>query len=243
MTALEFSNEFDVLYNNVLSDRAPGLSEYEKSVFLTKAQELLVVEMYNGFIEKNEEYRRSLENLIDTKYLYPVDEDDYDLSLLPVEKFHQTVFRLPEDLMYVIYEAARFDDRLACNDGTYVAVIPETHDDLHKDLKNPFRGPTMARVLRLDNGKLDADSTVELISKYNLDKYVIRYVRRPYPIILEPLENGLTINSQNVPLNEFGMCCELDVQTHNKILVNAVSIAQAAYIGVDRSQVQNQSNE
>lgn len=42
MTTQEFSNEFDVLYNNIMSNQAPGLDEYEKSIFLTKAQEELV---------------------------------------------------------------------------------------------------------------------------------------------------------------------------------------------------------
>jgi len=37
MTTTEFSNEFDILYNNVMSNKAPGLEGYEKSVFLTKA--------------------------------------------------------------------------------------------------------------------------------------------------------------------------------------------------------------
>ena len=42
MTAEEFSNQFDVLYNNITSNQAPGLNEYEKSVFLTKAQNEIV---------------------------------------------------------------------------------------------------------------------------------------------------------------------------------------------------------
>ena len=42
MTNQEFSNEFDVLYNNIASNQAPGLNEYEKSVFLTKAQNEIV---------------------------------------------------------------------------------------------------------------------------------------------------------------------------------------------------------
>ena len=37
MTLEEFSNEFDILYNNSMSNAAPGVDEYEKSVFLTKA--------------------------------------------------------------------------------------------------------------------------------------------------------------------------------------------------------------
>lgn len=38
MTGEEFSNEWDLYWNNISSDQAPGLNEYEKSVFLTRAQ-------------------------------------------------------------------------------------------------------------------------------------------------------------------------------------------------------------
>lgn len=34
----EISNRFDVLYNNIMSNQAPGLDDYEKSVFFNKAQ-------------------------------------------------------------------------------------------------------------------------------------------------------------------------------------------------------------
>jgi hypothetical protein len=37
MTNPEFSDEFDIYYNNITSNQAPGLNEYEKSVFLTEA--------------------------------------------------------------------------------------------------------------------------------------------------------------------------------------------------------------
>ena len=42
MTPEEFSNQFDLQFNNVASNQAPGLTEYEKSVFLTKAQNEIV---------------------------------------------------------------------------------------------------------------------------------------------------------------------------------------------------------
>ena len=42
MTGPEFSDQFDVLFNNITSNQAPGLNEYEKSVFLTKAQNEIV---------------------------------------------------------------------------------------------------------------------------------------------------------------------------------------------------------
>lgn len=55
MTNLEFSNEFDVLYNNITSNQAPGLDEYEKSVFLTKAQDEVVKAYFNPKTNKVQE--------------------------------------------------------------------------------------------------------------------------------------------------------------------------------------------
>ena len=47
MTLSEFSNEFDLFYNNIMSNAAPGLTEYEKSVFLTKAQDDIIKAYFN----------------------------------------------------------------------------------------------------------------------------------------------------------------------------------------------------
>jgi hypothetical protein len=55
MTNLEFSNTFDVLYNNINSNQAPGLDEYEKSVFLTKAQDEIVKAYFNPRLNKTQE--------------------------------------------------------------------------------------------------------------------------------------------------------------------------------------------
>nr|DAF12157.1 MAG TPA: hypothetical protein [Crassvirales sp.] len=47
MTVEEMDNMFDVLYNNITSNQAPGLNAYEKSVFLTKAQGEILKNYFN----------------------------------------------------------------------------------------------------------------------------------------------------------------------------------------------------
>lgn len=42
MQLVEFSDQFDVYFNNITSNQAPGLTEYEKSLFLTKAEKEIV---------------------------------------------------------------------------------------------------------------------------------------------------------------------------------------------------------
>lgn len=48
MSVTEMSNLFDVLYNNITSNKAAGLNEYEKSVFLTKAQNEIVKNYFDS---------------------------------------------------------------------------------------------------------------------------------------------------------------------------------------------------
>lgn len=47
MSVEEMDNMFDVLYNNVTSNQAPGLNAYEKSVFLTKGQDEVLKNYFN----------------------------------------------------------------------------------------------------------------------------------------------------------------------------------------------------
>ena len=79
MTNEEFSNEFDVLANSNsivkpfgLTDTPLEFNEYEKSVFLTKAQETIVRALYSGNLtgksfEETEELRKYLNTLVKTK--------------------------------------------------------------------------------------------------------------------------------------------------------------------------------
>ena len=59
MAVTELNNEFDIHYNAIASQSAPGLDFYEKSVFLTKAQLELVKNYYNP---KGNKYQTGFEN-------------------------------------------------------------------------------------------------------------------------------------------------------------------------------------
>ena len=55
MTVEEFSDQFDILYNNITSNQAPGLDEYEKSIFLTRAQEDIVKGYFDPLLNKTQQ--------------------------------------------------------------------------------------------------------------------------------------------------------------------------------------------
>lgn len=217
MTNKEFSDGFSTLLNSFGITPNITLDEYEKSTFLTNAQEQLIIDIYSGrniygkSFEQTEEIRRYLGNLVET----------YETSTKVTGKLglsqDSVFFEIPQDTWFITYEVAFLkDSRLGCLDGIEASVVPLPQDDLYRAKDNPFRGPGKDRVLRLDI----KSGLAELISKYNVDKYLMRYISQPAPIILVDLPDGLSINGISTESE-----CELNPVVHRAILERAVQLA------------------
>lgn len=231
MTTREFSDQFDTLLNSYAQQGFFGegsskydvtLDEYEKSVFLTRAQNQFVVDYYSGenmsiySFEEKEKIREALDTLVEERVTSTSEES----SNLKDGKHYFTKYAIPVNLLWIVFEQAQYgqsDD--TCANGAYAEVIPATHDELHRRLRNPFRGPKLYRVLRLNVG----DNLVELVSDYPIGSYLLRYVREPKPIILTNLNDGLSIGDEH---NE--QTCELPDFVHQYILDYAVRLALAS---------------
>ena len=227
MTTEEFSNEFDTLVSSYRRfkdfDNKEGLDsiefdEYEKSVFLTKAQEELITAYYSGrnsnlySFEKTEEVRRYLSSLVRTVKLTP-NESTCACGLITPDA---QVFCLPEDVWFITYEAAYLgDNEDSCLSGKALDVVPVMQDYFHRVKRNPFRGPNDRRALRLDI----ADKKVELVSKYPISKYLVRYIVKPAPIVLTKLKD-VSVDGYTA-----SQTCELEESLHRPILDLAVRLA------------------
>lgn len=94
----EFSNEFDILYNSITSNQAPGLDEYEKSVFLTKAQDEIIKSYFNPRLNKTQEgfdgnERRQIDfsMILKSKVIYPtnvVRSRNFELSTYTGDEYN-----------------------------------------------------------------------------------------------------------------------------------------------------------
>ena len=93
--------------------------------------------------------------------------------------------------------------------------------------KNPFRGANDRRALRLDL----ADGIIEIVCKYEVSKYYIRYVERLNPIIVEDLPDGISIEGKSTVTP-----CMLHESLHQSILDLAVELAlRSKGIGVSQT--------
>jgi hypothetical protein len=227
MTREDFSNSFDTQLNSFAHTAQFGddtsladirVDEYEKSVFLTKAQNEIVIGLYTGknaygeSFEQTEELRRYLANLIEEAELSPIiTSDGKPLGMESNSKF----FTLPPDCWFITYEGVIISDG-KCEGTSSLQVVPVRQDEYHKLKKNPFRGANDRRALRLDL----SEGNVEIISKYTVTKYYLRYLRKVRPIVLENMPNGLTVNGINEATD-----CELHESLHQRILELAVRMA------------------
>ena len=240
MNTTEFSLQFDIYYNSIASNQAPPVDEYEKSVFLTNAQRDLIVDIYSGRIkvmsfESTEEARRYLAPLVvNIKYEDLVRDENisyhpYKLFQHEVQVEGQSVVEdyFPKDICYIVMEYANLSGD-ECLKDERIEVIPITHDELLRTLKNPFRGMTDRRVLRVDENNL-----LYLYSKKDLKSYNIVYVKNPSPIIVADLSvygPQATVEGKQIVTE-----CQLPEIFHREILNRAVLAAKQAYTNVQQS--------
>lgn len=218
MNVQEFSNTFDTLLQPYITKDVNGnqnnlaFDEYEKSIFLTKAQEQIILELYQE-LEQSEEVRKYLSNLIKTDNYAPVGEQD---ETLINNNFKSYKVEISNDILFMIYEQCTLSDENNCINNKIVSVVPTIHDDLDKVLKNPFKSPNSRKVIRLD-----FDNKIELISKYNISNYKVRYLKKPNPIILVALEDNLSINNGDTKVSNG----ETNPILHERIVQRAVQLA------------------
>lgn len=296
MTVYEFSNQFDLLYNNITSNLAPGLNEYEKSVFLTKAQDEIVKNYFEASSQGN-----TVKKGFDDTILRQMDFSDlmsgkeYQDGIIGESMIdpRAIAYDIPKDdnVYIVINESLHLMDDTGAVKGVR-QVVPLSYLEYSRLMLKPFKQPVKNQAWRLitsgRRGELDAihdiseDSSpiktrVEIIttnadlnrytSNVVLDlpernesmdaediqrdielnikepiitniRYVIRYVRKPRPIILTDLDDAygesLSINGKTRQSP-----CELNEIVQEAILQRAVELAKVAYGGnVNETQME-----
>ena len=198
MTLEELSNEFDVIVNSYDNSQSLVFNEYEKSIYLTKAQEYIIKDLYRNY-EGTEELNSYLKTLIKDKTYTIEDSTNIELDY-------------PDNFLYILKEYANINT--TCKSNSRVDVLPITQDEYNEVVGNPFRG-SKSKVLRLEENK------IKLITDLPIISYTMTYLSNPSPIILVDLPNGLTINNES----KKSTTIETSESIHREILDKAVQLA------------------
>ena len=239
-TSEEWSLAFDLLYNNITSNQAPGLELYEKSVFLTQAQGALVKDYFStthnahgeGFdesIRRQADFRSIITSTKLRELTYSSD------SQVPFRQNGNTrYFEFPYNALFVV------NDEVNVTIGNLMkryTVVPISYAEYSRLMMRPYKYPPKDMLWRLITnsddvyeGSVHADTyqIVELIGRFagnSTVEYRMRYVRRPRPIVLGVMPDGLSVegvSSESI--------CELPEHLHDEILARAVQLAKIAWV-------------
>lgn len=241
MTTSEFSNAFDTLLSSYntraefgegASKREIVLDEYEKSVFLTQAQDIVIKAYFDSSTNsQGQGIDDSTRRQVDFSSLITVAspskmEAEEGQSLQSFDD-RGILYKLPSNILIMLNEKVKAGNR------NYV-VIPINYAEYDRLMSKAYGQPLKKQCWRLFQNVSGIDITSEIIPTEGVEvsDYRIRYIRRPRPIILTNLslehQESLEIDGISSVTE-----CELNPIVHMDILNKAVELALASKGGGD----------
>ena len=231
MTLEEFSTEFDVLYNSITSNAAPGFNDYEKSVLLTLAQEELIKSYFvannnttgvglDGSQKRHYDFStlikvKTLNNIIDSILTTGVD--------VPVfNKDANNIFLVPNDVFLVLNEY------LTVKNNSYT-VFPISYDSYNLLMSKPFPYPNKRQAWRLDSsidGEVAALKVIHVSDDKDINSKNITFesiYHKPLNIEIN-IKNGDYL-SDFVIVNESKEAVNITLKLSNTVNNNMVDIS------------------
>lgn len=239
MNRTEMRNEFVVLYNNIMSNQAPGLNDFEISVFLTKGQDET---LKNYFNPKGNKYQEGMDDSpkrqIDFSNLITTVSMQKQGALVgytkrdPRSQVFKATGEYYDNMMFITNEYAMLE--LGSTDmEKYISVQPISYSEYQRLMAKPYKWPVYGTAWRLINSQAkvgEVSEYFELVCKDEIptNSYFVEFIRKPKPIIVSDLgeHSGVSIDNEYEPMD-----CELDSIVHREIVQRAVELAKAAYIG------------
>lgn len=260
MTTQEFSNTFDTLLNSYNSQGMFGeqaskgeivLDEYEKSVLLTQAQDIILKQYFEGG-GVNGGFDDSARRQVDFSNLITVEELAKEASptITPYDE-RSVVYKTPATdigvegapiykakVLYILNEkivvSATSGSPAVTTKRQYV-VVPINYKEYDRQMSKAYAQPLKKQAWRLfqDSG-VNGNSTIDLYSEIipvegsiatgETPKYKIRYIRRPRPIVLTNLDFTTQADLEIDGVKTISEC-ELNPILHMEILNKAVELA------------------
>lgn len=236
MTTSEFSNAFDTLLSSYntraefgegASKREIVLDEYEKSVFLTQAQDIVIKAYFDSSTNSqgqgiDDSTRRQVDFSSLITVASPSKMEAEEGQTLQSFDDRGILYKLPSNILIMLNEKVKAGNR------NYV-VIPINYAEYDRLMSKAYGQPLKKQCWRLFQNVSGIDITSEIIPTEGVEvsDYRIRYIRRPRPIILTNLslehQESLEIDGISSVTE-----CELNPIVHMDILNKAVELALAS---------------
>lgn len=226
----EWEERFDVLFNNITSNQAPGLNTYEKCVLLTKGQDEVLKNHFSPSSQGNtlkEGYDDSPKRQIDFSMLTTSSTITEVASAAQFDtRSNSKSITLPSGMLMIVNELAQVNRNGKTVD---LVVVPLRFDEYNRLMSKPYTRPLVKQAWRLINSDSANKADIVVGPGDTLTKYIVRYIRKPKPIIIRDLD-GLTLDGYTYGTGtDQTQGCELDPILYEEILQRAVELAKIAW--------------
>lgn len=238
MTTQEFSNTFDTLLNSYRDIKDFGksqslysieLDEYEKSVLLTQAQDIIVKSYFDRTLNpQGQGFDDTERRQIDFSELITVKEPVLNASPTTVKYDDRSVvYTMPKDILFVLNEKAIQEEGDVAVKS--FIIVPLNYKEYDRLMSKAYAQPLKKQCWRLFQNPSGIDLASELIPirGVTISSYKMRYVRRPQPIVLADLAGGEYSGDMDIDGVSVVSECELNPIIHMDILVKAVELAMS----------------
>lgn len=260
MTTEEFSNTFDTLLNSyntqanfgeAASKREIVLDEYEKSVLLTQAQDIIVKTYFDRTLNNQAQgFDDTTRRQIDFSSLTTVKTlTEYNgANKVPYDS-RGIIYGIPNDVLVVLNEKLEFKSKTGGKLVGIATIVPINYKEYDRSMSKAYNQPLKRQAWRLFQTDVQATQPMvnaEIIpidNAYNKDTmditYKMRYIRRPRPIVLVDFSKDTTdwVDIDRVSTRTE---CELNPIVHMDILNKAVELAIVSRGGSTQTTAQQQ---
>lgn len=202
-------DRFNLQYNNIFSNQAPGLEDYEISMYLNMAH-VEIIDEYSNNIDLFEKYRSIL-----TGYIYDdvlpsipftgIDDENLIKTSSKTRGIDYQVFEFTEDYWKILKEYAILN-----SNELGIPIKPITYDGFNTMSTNPYKKPNGLKGWRLDinfDPNTDSKRDVKILFKKEnesdyIKEYRVVYLVTPKRFYLESdiipktLENNLFLSEK-----------------------------------------------
>ncbi len=281
MTIQEFSNTFDTLLNSYntqsqfgeqASKREIVLDEYEKSVLLTQAQDIVVKSYFDGTLNQqgqgfDDSSRRQMDfsSLIKIAELDPLDSNETEIQTfddrgivyqLPRKVVDDVEIEGTTDVLFILNEkltqvCTKGEQRIEQWRKDFV-IVPISYKEYDREMSKPYAQPLKKQAWRLfQNQTTGFDINSELIPRFNVKEETSSgdestYKSFVYKIRYVKRPQPIVLEDLPNNLEIDGVTteseCELNPIIHMDILNKAVEFAIATRGGGSYSQAAAPNN-
>ncbi len=160
-------DRFNLQYNNVFSNQAPGLEDFEISMYLNMAH-VEIIDEYSNSVDLFEKYRAMLTGYIREEGILGVKTE------LETRGIQYQLFEFKEEYWRILKEYA-----ITNNNVKGITIKPIKYDEFNTMCQNPYKQPNGLKGWRLDiSYDPDTDSKRDVkifFKKMNDDDYIKEY--------------------------------------------------------------------